>query len=281
MTLDADVAARLDLARTIAHEAGELTLRRFDDPALAFDRKSDLSPVTVADRESETFLRERIADRFPADTIVGEEYGTTAGTSPFTWALDPIDGTKAFITGVPLYTTLVGLLRDEEPVAGVIAMPAAGRLAFAQKGGGSWLQLLTHESGRLVAGNHEPRKMQVSRCSSLADARFVTSQVSTFAERGAATAYQTLEQRAYVTRTWGDAFGYYLVACGKADLMIDPELNLWDAAAVVPVVTEAGGVFLDWSGKATAHGGDGFACNPALKEEALAVLSPHARMPRA
>ncbi|HEV7281519.1 MAG TPA: histidinol-phosphatase [Pirellulaceae bacterium] len=267
MKLDADVADRLALARTIAHEAGELTLRRFDDPALSFDRKSDLSPVTVADREAETFLRERIADRFPADTIVGEEFGISEGTSPFTWALDPIDGTKAFITGVPLYTTLVGLLREEAPVAGVIAMPAAGRLAFAQQDGGSWL----------VVGKHEPRRMQVSRCSSLADARFVTSQVSTFAERGAASAYQTLERQAYVTRTWGDAFGYYLVACGKADLMIDPELNLWDAAAVVPVVTEAGGIFLDWSGKATAHGGDGFACNPALKEDVLAVLSPHAR----
>jgi histidinol phosphatase-like enzyme (inositol monophosphatase family) len=271
MTLDADVAARLELARTIAREAGELTLRRFDDPALAFDRKSDLSPVTVADQQAETFLRERIADRFPADTIVGEEYGVTQGTGPFTWALDPIDGTKAFITGVPLYTTLVGLLRDQEPVAGVIAMPAAGRLAFAQQGGGSWL----------VVGDSEPQRMQVSRCSSLADARFVTSQVSAFADRGAASAYQALESRAYVTRTWGDAFGYYLVACGKADLMIDPELNLWDAAAVVPVVTEAGGVFLDWSGKATAHGGDGFACNPALKDEALAILSPHASTQRA
>jgi histidinol-phosphatase len=135
---DREIAARLDVAVQIAHEAGDVTLRYFRRDDLAVERKADMSPVTVADREAEKLLRARIAERFSDDGIVGEEFGTQTGTTSYQWVFDPIDGTKSFIHGVPLYTTLVALLRDNEAVVGVIHAPAVAETVYAAKGGGCW-----------------------------------------------------------------------------------------------------------------------------------------------
>ena len=162
--------SRLEFAVEIAQQAGDQTLELFRTAELGFERKSDGSPVTAADRGAEEFLRRRIGERFPEDAILGEEFGETPGTSGFRWALDPIDGTKSFLAGVPLYTTLVGVLLDNEPKIGVICAPAAGETVYAAKGLGCW-----H-----LVGAAEPRRTAVSTVEDLADAVFVTTSVRSF-----------------------------------------------------------------------------------------------------
>jgi histidinol phosphatase-like enzyme (inositol monophosphatase family) len=206
----------------------------------------------------------RIQAAFPGDAILGEELGESAGDSGYRWILDPIDGTKSFIAGVPLYSTLVGIQRDGACVAGVIHLPALGEMLFAVQGGGAWL---ASPSGELTPA-------RVSRCSKLADATFVTSQVGSFAARGASAVFERLEAASYVTRTWGDAYGYFLVATGRAEIMVDPVMNLWDAAAILPIVQEAGGSFTDWQGRPTVDSGEGLATNGELLDEVLAITRP-------
>lgn len=255
----------LKWAVAIAREAGALTLPYFyDSHKLDVERKSDASPVTVADREAELLLRKRIEERFPEDAIFGEEFPAKDGTSGFCWFLDPIDGTKSFICGVPLYSTLIGIEKDGVSVAGVIGLPALDELIWAGKGLGAW-----HESAR----SPEPVRVRVSNRTSLADSVFLTSEVSTFEESGRADTYRQLERNVYLTRTWGDAYGYGLVATGRADLMVDPALSDWDAGPLLVVLEEAGGRFTDWKGNATIHGKEGFASNGLLHEEVLRILA--------
>jgi len=259
--LSAETAARLALARTAGLEAGRLTLRYFQTASLQTERKSDNSPVTIADRSAEQLLRERIAGAFPSDGILGEELGTTDGTSGFRWILDPIDGTKSFIHGVPLYGTMVAVEHEGRAVVGLVFMPALDEGVFASTGQGTW-----H-----FRGNAAPQRAKVSTRPSLADGLFVTSQVDTFAKRGAAAAFDALQKAAYITRTWGDCYGYLLVATGRAEVMVDPMLNVWDAAAVQPIIEEAGGTFTDWQGTPTIHAGEAIATNGLVLEEVLSV----------
>lgn len=246
------LARRRDLAVSAARAAGELTLRWFRQASLAVDRKGDGSPVTAADRAAETLLREQIAAAFPEDGIVGEEFGETPGKSPFRWVLDPIDGTKSFITGVPLYTTLVAVMRGDEPQIGVIYAPATQELAHAIAG----------EPTVYETPDGASRTASVSAVDRLADATLLTSEVKSFAQRRGA--FERLEQACRLTRTWGDAYGYLLVAAGRADVMIDPQMNLWDAAALQPIIEGAGGHFSDWQGRPTVHAGEAVACNKQL-----------------
>ena len=262
------IADRLEFARTIAEEAGRLTLDYFRSDDLAVERKGDDSPVTAADRAAESLLRRRIEASFPGDAIVGEELGERPGTSPFRWVLDPIDGTKSFITGVPLYTTLVGLLEQtpegEESVLGVIHAPALGESVYAARGGGAW-----YEQG---AGAATPAR--VSSIDTLSDAVFLTSDVRDFTagrSTDAFGAYLALQNKARLARTWGDAYGYLLVATGRAEVMVDPVICLWDGAAVQPILEEAGGTFTDWQGKATVHCGEGIGTNRHVLDEVLAI----------
>ena len=257
---------RLDLATAIAREAGAVTLELFRTDRLEMERKGDGSPVTVADRRAEQLLRERIAARFPDDAILGEEFPEKSGTSGVQWVLDPIDGTKSFITGVPLYTTLIAVLVDGEPAAGVIHAPVTSETAWARLGGGTWYQ----------DGDKPARRVRVSDTATLDEATFVTSEVLTFTserERDARHVYDRLQGACRLTRTWGDGYGYILVATGRADIAIDPVMNLWDAAAPMPVILEAGGVFTDWQGKPTAHSGDVMATNPHLAPQVLEILA--------
>ena len=263
--MSSEIQPRLELANRIAVEAGKITLQHFRQTSLKVIKKGDGSPLTIADQESETFLREQIAERFPDDGIVGEEFGVTEGTSPFTWILDPIDGTKSFISGVPLYGTMVGVEEkvsgeSRKSVIGSVYLPGIDEGIFASTGQGAWY----------FAGGQSPTKASVSQTSTLSDAVMVTSEVETFGDRRAAEVYRQLADATWYARTWGDVYGYLLVATGRVDVMIDPMLNVWDAAAVQPIIEEAGGRFSDWAGESRIDGGEAIGANPVLHELVLA-----------
>jgi histidinol phosphatase-like enzyme (inositol monophosphatase family) len=259
--LRAQIAARLDVAILAAREAGRGTLRYFQCDNYRVDRKADDSPVTVADRETEQLLRAQISAAFPHDPIVGEEFGETAGGSPFRWILDPIDGTKSFISGVPLYGTLVGVEHAGQSVLGVIYIPALEECAWAATGQGAWY----------AKGSSAPRRAAVSNKPTLAEGLFLTSQVSSFRDTGRQRAFERLESAARICRTWGDCYGYLLVATGRAEAMVDPIMNVWDAAALAPILEEAGGTFTDWQGRPTIHAGEGIGTNGRVLAEVLAM----------
>lgn len=261
-----ELSARLELAVRAAREAGQLTLEFFQREGLAVERKADNSPVTEADRQAEQLLRRRIRETFADDAILGEEFGEQAGTSGFRWILDPIDGTKSFICGVPLYGTLIGVERGGTSVVGVIYIPALDECVYAAAGSGAWY----------TRGSAAPRPAHVSARSQLTEAVFLTSQVDSFSSRGAQQVYLQLERAASITRTWGDCYGYLLVATGRADVMLDPLMNVWDAAALQPIMEQAGGTYCDWTGKPTIHTGEGIGCNLLMLEQVLAITRPFA-----
>ncbi len=254
-----EVKDRLLSAYEFAFEAGALTLEHFGRPGLDVEFKADRSPVTEVDRAAEELLCRRIRAAFPADGILGEEFGETPGSGPWRWILDPIDGTRTFIRGVPLYGTLIGIERDGEPVIGVIHLPAVGETVYAGLGVGAWW----------VRGSGDPLPARVSARGTLADALLCTTSIP--GEGPAREVFEELRSRTRLTRTWGDCYGYALVATGRAEIMIDPRLQVWDAAALRPVLVEAGGTFTDWNGNATIHGGNGIATNGMLSEDVLAV----------
>ncbi len=266
-----ELTPRLDWALEVATRGGDSTLRHFRSPQLAVEQKADSSPVTVADQGAERLMRQLILDRFPADGIVGEEFGTTEGSSGYTWVLDPIDGTKSFIYGIPLYTTLVAVMSTPtgdpdsgRPEIGVIRAPALQEHVFARRGGPA-----LH-----VRDGEQPVVAQVGSISSLDQALLLTSEVATFETHRAPPAldvYLELQRQAKVVRTWGDAYGYLMVATGRADVMIDAAMSLWDAAAIQPIIEGAGGKFTDWQGVATVHSGEAVATNPKLIEKILAA----------
>ncbi len=260
---------RLQFAIDIARSAGRRICEHFST-GTPVERKADDTPVTVADREAERWLRAKIQQRYPDDGIVGEEHGDRLGSSEYRWILDPIDGTKSFIAGVPLFSTLVAVQQNERSLLGVIELPALDRRVWALLGSGAFAQ----------HGNRPPVATRVAGAPQLADGLYVTSEVRSFAERGAASVHQALEQRSWYARTWGDGYGYYLVATGQALLMVDPILNLWDAAALLPVIVESGGVFCDWQGKARVDAGESIATTPAIAQEVLAITAPFARHAR-
>ncbi len=257
-----DVNSRLELAIEIAREAGNITLDYFRRDDLEVERKDDDSPVTAADRQAEEHLRQRIAAAFPDDAILGEEFSDRSGTSGYQWILDPIDGTKSFIHGVPLYGTLIGVEHEKQSVLGVIRIPATGECVYAATGGGAWY---------MSGDDEQPRPARVSNRRTLAESLFVTSEVLSFDQLGRRKAYDTLQNIARLTRTWGDCYGYLMVATGRAELMVDPIMAVWDAASMLPILEEAGGTFTDWQGRATIHAGEGIATNGHILEEVLTV----------
>jgi histidinol phosphatase-like enzyme (inositol monophosphatase family) len=263
---DDPVASRLNFAVEIAQDAGDLTLGFFRSVGLAVERKADDSPVTVADRRAEELLRRRIGERFPNDSILGEEFGSAAGSSGFQWVLDPIDGTKSFIHGVPLYTTLIAVLEGENSRVGVIHSPATGETAYAATGHKAWY----------IAGRGQaPQVARVSKIARLSEGLLLTSEVESFTKaRGpqALEMYLRLQSTARLARTWGDGYGYMMIATGRAEAMIDPVMNLWDAAPLKPVIDEAGGRFTDWQGRETVHSGEAVATNGLVTDEVMAIV---------
>ena len=271
---DPELEARLQVALTATREAGRGTLDWFQNPQLAVRTKADASPVTAADVAAEEILSRRLLGAFPNDAFLGEETGCRPGSSGFEWVVDPIDGTKSFISGVPLYATLVGCRREGVGVLGVIFMPALDELVYATRGGGAWHQ----------RGDEQPTPARVSGRGDLADSLICSSDFRDFRRRPAVLDANAaggkirleLEDACGIVRTWGDGYGYLLVATGRADIMADPMLNAWDAAAASVVVEEAGGRFSDWTGRDAIDAGDGLATNGRLHEAVLAAVAPAA-----
>jgi histidinol-phosphatase len=257
----AETAGRLELAVEAAREAGRLTMEFFRRDDLHVERKADDSPVTVADRRAEEHLRQRIAAAFPQDAILGEEFPSRDGTSDFRWILDPIDGTKSFIHGVPLFGTLVGVEQEGRATLGVIYLPALDECLYAAVGQGAW---------HVVAGG-PPRRAKVSSCPQLSEGLFLTSEIACFDQIGRRDVFERLHAAARLSRTWGDCFAYLMVATGRAEVAVDPIMNVWDAAPLLPILEEAGGTYTDWQGLPTIHGGQGIATNGRVLEEVLAV----------
>lgn len=254
MNFDLDMAHKA--AIEIAKKGGDHTLNYFNK-SFVVERKSDDSPVTVADREVETVMREEIIAQFPEHGIVGEEHDDHNTESRVQWVLDPIDGTKSFIHGVPLYTTLIGVVVEDEPVIGIIYAPVLDELCDAARDKGARL-------------NGKP--CSVRSCDDLSEASFMSTDVYTAAEFGYGNAFDILIQKTRIHRTWGDAYGHMLVATGRADLMFDPVLNIWDAAPLLTVLQESGGVFCDTDGNETIQSGNGFSCSSELLPKVLEVF---------
>lgn len=256
-----DEALLLEAVEEVARLAGAQAMRYFRSD-LAVEAKRDGSPVTVADRTAEQTAREWIMHRFPRDGILGEELGDHQPDALRRWIVDPIDGTKTFVRGVPLWGTLVAVCVGTSVVAGAAFFPALDEMLAAAPGQGCWWN---------GARAHVSQLADVTRATVLTtDERFREHPLR--GER-----WRRLASEASVSRSWGDCYGYLLVATGRAEVMVDPVLSPWDSAALMPLIVEAGGVFTDWSGAPTAFGGSAVATNAVLAgtvRDLLGVPSP-------
>lgn len=272
-----EIASRLDLATRLARQAGASIVKVFQDPSLKVDLKKDRTVVTAADRDGETIIRSGILERFPHDRIVGEEFGITEGTSGWSWYLDPIDGTQAFARGVPLFGTLIGLEYEGEPAAGVIFMPALGEMVYAGRGMGChWVTSMTRDpSGEFVGGTKSVAK--VSQTAAMKEALFCTTWMQSFRDAGCLPLFSEMTEATGVFRGWGDCYGYVLVATGRAEIMIDPILESWDAGPLPVILQEAGGTYTTFEGQVSIHGRSGVATNGHLHSEVLRITQPFAR----
>jgi histidinol-phosphatase len=252
----------LTLALDSADRADALTLDRFGALDLRVDTKPDLTPVTDADRDVETVLRDALARDRPADAVLGEEFG---GTTTFTgrqWIIDPIDGTKNFVRGVPIWATLIALLDDGIPCVGVISAPALGRRWWACRGLGAFA----------AVDGAAARRLSVSSVADLGSASLSFASLSGWAHRGLRDRFLDLTDTVWRVRGYGDFWSYCLLAEGALDIATEPAVSVWDLAALDVLVREAGGMFTDLSGAAGPHGGSALATNGLLHEQVLASL---------
>jgi histidinol phosphatase-like enzyme (inositol monophosphatase family) len=244
----------LDVATEAAYLGGKRTLAYFNT-GVAIETKVDNTPVTCADREAEQVIRSVISRAFPDHTILGEESGEVSGDPRYKWIIDPIDGTKSFIHGVPMYGTLIGVEVDGVASVGVVYLPATD-------------EMLNAASGLGCRWNGRPAR--VSKVDRIEDATLLTTSPISAMKRS--DAFERLASRAKLVRGWSDCYGYVLVATGRAEIMLDPAMNLWDCAPLLPILQESGGHFFDWTGKATIHGKDAAATNAALFREVVELL---------
>jgi histidinol phosphatase-like enzyme (inositol monophosphatase family) len=253
----------LALAHRLADVADAVTLARFRALDLDVRSKPDLTPVSDADLEVERRLREVLLTERPGDAVLGEEHGLV-GTGPRQWVVDPVDGTKNFVRGVPVWATLVALRVDLEVRIGVVSAPALGRRWWAERGGGAWAGPSPDAGTRL----------RVSGVGALSDASLSYSSLTGWEAVGRLPGLLRLSSQAWRTRAYGDFWSHVLVAEGAVDASFEPEVSLWDLAALQPVVEEAGGRFTDLSGVRGPDGGSAVASNGLLHDEILAALSP-------
>ncbi len=247
----------LDFMIETAFLAGRKTLAHFQTGVQA-DFKADRSPVTLADRAAEELIRARIQTRFPGHAIIGEEFGRTETPEGAPcWIVDPIDGTKSFLRGIPLYAVLLGLEIEGHVAAGVAYFPAMDEMLAAADGLGCWWN---------------GRPAHVSNVPSLDQAWITSTDPLSFDEVGKRPAWERLKQAAYHRGGWGDAYGYLLVATGRAEVMLDPIMEVWDCGPFPPILREAGGYFGDWQGNPTIHAREALATSQLLLPEVLALL---------
>lgn len=246
----------LQFAVALATRAGASALTHYQQN-VNIDVKPDASPVTAADYAAERMIRQEITSRYPGDGIVGEEFGIEREHAARRWIIDPIDGTRTFMHGVPLFGCLIALEVDGEAELGVIHFPALQESVYAARGEGCWWN---------------GRKAAVSATARLDQALVLTTDVANISRYGMENGWRRLVEGAAMMRTWGDCYGHALVATGRAEVMIDPVMSIWDAAALKPIVEEAGGVFTDCRGNATHNGGSAVSSNQRLANEVRRIL---------
>ena len=254
----------LVLALSLADAADAITTPRFRALDLRVEAKPDLTPVTDADRDTEQRLREILAVSRPDDAVHGEEFADT-GNSRRRWVIDPIDGTKNFVRGVPVWASLIALMEGPDVLVGVVSAPALGRRWWATVGGGAWAR----------SGDADPTACRVSAVTTLADASLSYSSLSGWEERGTLPGFLDLTRSCWRTRAFGDFWSYVLLAEGTVDIATEPEVALHDLAPLALIVTEAGGVFTDLQGRPGPDGGSALASNGLLHPDVLALLRPH------
>ncbi|HEV7754559.1 MAG TPA: histidinol-phosphatase [Mycobacteriales bacterium] len=253
----------LALAHVLADTADSISMARFKALDLRIDTKPDLTPVSDADRAVEEAIRSTLGRARPRDAVLGEEFGSSGSTGATRrWIVDPIDGTKNYIRGVPVWATLIALLDGDQPVAGLVSAPALGRRWWAALGGGAY-------TGRQRSS---ATPIRVSDISALGDASLSYSSLTGWEEGGRLGGFLDLTRQVWRTRGFGDFYSYVLLAEGAVDIAAEPEVSLWDLAALVPIVTEAGGEFTDLSGRPGPAGGSAVATNGKLHEDVLALL---------
>lgn len=252
------LSSLMQAAAEVARVAGAVAQRYYRSPSLEIRSKPNGTPVTNGDIASEQSARDWISSRFPEDGILGEEFGEERPRARRRWVLDPIDGTKTFLRGVPLWGTLVAVTEGAEVLAGAANFPALGELICAAPGEGCWVN---------------GQRTKVSSIGRLTDALVLTTDETFRGFSARRKQWSELEKQSAMTRSWGDCYGYLLVATGRAEAMADATLSEWDAAAFLPIVEEAGGVFSDWDGARRIDGGSAIATNRALAQTVRAVLA--------
>jgi histidinol-phosphatase len=257
-----DFSGDLSVALELAELADAITVSRFGAADLVVEAKPDLTPVSDADRAVEQAVRRYLAATRPGDEVLGEEFGGSATARGRQWVIDPIDGTKNFVRGVPVWASLIALVDGGVPVVGVVSAPALGRRWWAHRGGGAF-------ATALGAG---PRRLAVSQVRDLRHASLSFASLSGWAASGRRDAFVALTDRLWRTRAYGDFWSYLLVAEGAVDLAAEPELSLWDMAALYPIVTEAGGRFTGLDGIEGVRQGNAAASNGLLHEQFLEAL---------
>jgi len=261
------IQTRLDFTREHAMECAKLALKWFRTDEADPEEKADGSPVTVADRAIETELRNRIGTLFPDDAIRGEEFPDTKGTSGYEWVIDPIDGTISFVQGVPLYGTMIAVLKDGVPTIGAIAMPCLDEMVIAAIGHGS-----TH-----IRKGHPDMPLHLRKTESLEDAVVVVTAPKCFMDCNRWSLYEQVVERSRITRGWSDCYAFVLVVTGRADAVVEAEVNLWDLAAVPPLIHEAGGQWSDFDGDASVETGT-LICGSAQVHAQLLELTQASRV---
>jgi len=250
----------LDFAVTLSHEAGELALSYYGG-TVDHEAKGDGTPVTIADREAEELIRAKVEARYPEHSILGEEYGESNAGARVRWILDPIDATRSFMRGVPLYGVLIGIEIDGASVVGVSHFPSLRETVAAGKDlGCTWNGTPCH----------------VSSVARIEEALVLTTDVERVLVRPEGVGWRRLQQRAAFSRTWGDCYGHALVATGRAEVMVDPIQASWDGGPFLTILTEAGGRFTTLDGRAELHGGSGISTNGVLHDEVLRELNGQA-----
>lgn len=244
----------LPFALDAVWQAGRLTLAHFQT-GIAVERKKDNTPLTIADKQAENLLRQLIQTQYPEHSILGEEYADKQRDSQYTWIIDPIDGTKSFVCGVPLFANLLALMDGEKALLGIMNFPALNETIYAVRGEGCYWN---------------GRSARVSNTQQMQDAVLLTSGLHYFKDKQAA--WDRLAKATYFQRTWGDAYGYALVATGRADIMVDPAMALWDIAPLQVIMEEAGGTLTDWQGSSTIYNEESIATNGRLLANVLDLI---------
>ena len=254
--MNPDVRSRYEIAIDAARKAGDLA-NGFFSPELAVERKADMSPVTIADRNAEKLLRETLLGKFPRDGFLGEEFGDTPGESGYRWIIDPIDGTRSFVRGLPLWGTLVGLEHQGELVAGITYVPALKQTYRALRGDGAY---------------KDDRPIRVSTIAELGKAHLYYSSLAWFRKAGAEKEILELYHKTERQRGFGDFYGFVLIAEGAGEIMVEHGVHAWDVAALIPIVEEAGGKMTAWDGTVDVERPDVVATNGLLHAETLRHL---------